>query len=593
MMAISAGCPNGLSEVDEIEEPRWWMGFPVNRSTGNTRSLPYVVLPIWFAVVASTAAWSHSAEQPAQSAATSPPESQPRGVKVEGKKKAVERGGRVFGSPDVFQLHLQLPSTAMERMQADHRPYERGVLTEAGQPPWESVGVKLKGAAGSFQDFSGKPGFTINLDKFRKKQSFDGLDKFHLNNSVQDETYLNEWLGSEIFRLAGYPAPRVSHALVRLNDGQPSLYVLRESYGVKLLERFFQNPNGNLYDGGFVQDLDAELEKDSGDGVDDHSDLKGLVEALRQEDPEARIQDIERCLDVERFIDFMALEEMICHWDGYSANTNNYRLYFDPETRKAIFMPHGMDQIFGDTSMGLFDMNGSLVARQILGSDRWRARYRQRILELMPIFVPANDLIARVDAAAARLKPAIEELGEEAVANHQRQIGDLKQRLRERSLRIVEQFQEEEPVPLSFGGGDSILLPEWSPAADNDQIAIDTQTTGEGVEVLRVRVPSEQPGAGSWRRSLLLARGNYQVTGRFRVLGLKRLDENQAETLVTGTNFEEQWKAVDGSQDWSEFVIGIQVREDRRAVEARLGIRVSEGELQIDRSSLRIVRLGQ
>ena len=78
------------------------------------------------------------------------------------------------------------------------------------------MALKLKGAAGSFREWDDRPALTLNMGKLRKGGAYHGLVKFHLNNSVQDETYLHEWLCSDLFRRApGVPAPRkrVTHAL--------------------------------------------------------------------------------------------------------------------------------------------------------------------------------------------------------------------------------------------------------------------------------------------------------------------------------------------------------------------------------------------
>ena len=80
----------------------------------------------------------------------------------------------------------------------------------------------------------------------------------------------------------------------------------------------FGDATGNFYDGGFVQDINADLEKDSGQGPDDHSDLRALQAACLEPDPEKRWPAIEERLDVDAFVSFMALELMTCHWDGYT-----------------------------------------------------------------------------------------------------------------------------------------------------------------------------------------------------------------------------------------------------------------------------------
>jgi spore coat protein CotH len=132
-----------------------------------------------------------------------------------------------------------------------------------GEAPLTDVAVKLKGAAGSFQELDGKPAFTLNVGKFLKGQEFHRLRKFHLNNSAQDESYTSEWLCASICRDLGLPATRVAHARVWLNDRDLGLYVLKEGFDRNFLRRNFTHPGGNLYDGGFCQEIDAELERDA------------------------------------------------------------------------------------------------------------------------------------------------------------------------------------------------------------------------------------------------------------------------------------------------------------------------------------------
>jgi hypothetical protein len=82
---------------------------------------------------------------------------------------------------------------------------------------WKDVGVHLKGNYGTFQGVDGKPSLTLNFDKFVRNQKFHGLDKFHLNNSVSDPSYMTELLCRELFLTAGVPTARVTHARLEIN----------------------------------------------------------------------------------------------------------------------------------------------------------------------------------------------------------------------------------------------------------------------------------------------------------------------------------------------------------------------------------------
>ena len=92
-------------------------------------------------------------------------------------------------------------------------------------------------------------------------------------------------------------------------------------------------------------------------------ELRAIVEACRLTDMKDRWSRLEQLVDIDDFVRYIALETMVCHWDGYCLNRNNYRIYFEP-TKKARFIPHGMDQCFGDTGLSVLDAPHAMVVRE-------------------------------------------------------------------------------------------------------------------------------------------------------------------------------------------------------------------------------------
>ncbi|NBV45673.1 MAG: hypothetical protein EBR86_08555 [Planctomycetia bacterium] len=195
-------------------------------------------------------------------------------------------------------------------------------------------------------------------------------------------------------------------------DGRDlGIHVLKEALDRDFLERHFDRPDGNLYDGNGV-DLDELTERDEGRSGPPGADVARLVAACRTEDPAA----IGDCLDVDAFIDFMALEMMTGHWDGYTVGRNNYRLYFDPaRDGRALFIPHGMDQLYGEPGAAILELPGTLAAGAVMGVPEWRARFREQVRRRLPLFDPA-ELLPAIDAVAGRLRPAVAETGGESLA---------------------------------------------------------------------------------------------------------------------------------------------------------------------------------
>lgn len=505
-----------------------------------------------------------------------------------GQNDVGERGELLFGER-VHDIQIEISESTMREVEADHRPYGRTKLTINGET-FSSTGLKLKGAAGSYRHFDEKPAFTINLDKFRKKQSYDGIDKFHLNNAAQDETFMHEWLGSEMFKAVGYPYPRVGHAWVTLNEGEKRLYVVRENYNPKLLGRFFSDSKGNLYDGGFLQDIDAELEKDAGDGDDERLDLAKLRDALSSEDYSERLVQVPRLIDMNRFLTFMAMERLLCHWDGYTCNTNNYRLYFEPKSGQAVFMPHGMDQLFGGLDMDMFEYSSPMLSDFVMGSNEWRQRYRQVAKQVVEK-LSRMDWDQIIERKGRVLLAVIEAFPQEETNGFRDRIDDLKGRVRERFRILEEQLAVEEPKPSSLALNEPMQLTDWYENKDRDEIEVRIPESNQKSKI-RITVPKDGEGYGGIERSELVTRGTYKFSCRFRLTSVQPLEDAE-ETMVWRLSSNEEWVRLGNSDNWQEFTIETRVIEDQRRLVMGIAIRAKRGVLTIDPDSLQLTKTAE
>jgi spore coat protein H len=482
-----------------------------------------------------------------------------------------------FEEGRIPRLRIEINPQQLQRLREDARRYAEATVVEEGGATLGRVALKLKGAAGSFRDINDRPALTLNTDKFVPGQRFHDLEKFHLNNSVQDASYLNEWICWKLCQQAGMPAPRVTHARVWLNNRDLGLYVLKEGFDKRFLKRHFADTHGNLYDGGFLMDIDANLEKDLGDGPDDHSDVKTLAAACREPQPEARWRLIAERLDVEAYLNFMALERLGCHWDGYSCNRNNYRLYFDPKTKRSYFLPHGMDQMFGDPNFSLFDNNGPIVSNAVLGNPQWRAAYRKRIVALQPLYAPEK-LIALADQAAGRLKPVLEAIDRGQAAAHANQVRELRDRLTARSRAIAEQLLRAEPLPLEFNAQGRVeLATGWAPAQESTDAKLSVvERDGRPVELVVEAGPSGRCVA-SWRQRVLLAQGNYRFEARIVANKLDPLVEAQGTGAGLRISGGMRDNKVVGDEPPRVVGYDFQVTEPQRIVELVAEVRAKSG----------------
>lgn len=292
----------------------------------------------------------------------------------------------------------------VEQLRREPRKYAN-CSVQVGDTIYRDVGIHIKGAAGSSRPWDDKPALTLSFDKTDAKQRFRGLDKIHLNNSVQDPRYMTEILCAEMFLAAGVPTARATHVLVELNGRKVGLYVLKEGYDSAFLKRNFGGNNGNLYDGGFLVDIDGELKRTHGSSdVADRADLKAAAIACRERDLAQRFAKVDKLVDIDRFMKMSAIEVLTWHWDGYAMHRNNYRVYHDLKSDKLVVIPHGMDQLWWDPNGSIQPRFEGLIARKLMETGEGKERYRKAFSDMLNQVHKTEELHGKIDKLLGRLK---------------------------------------------------------------------------------------------------------------------------------------------------------------------------------------------
>jgi spore coat protein H len=549
---------------------------------------------------------------PASPTPAPPSATEPKAPKVP-KAPRPDESIAFFRDGVVPHLRILISDAELRKLREKNREYVRCTVAEDDRKQYERVAIHLKGAAGSFRNIDDKPALTLNFDKFHEDQEFHSLDKLHLNNSVQDPSYLNELICSELFLSAGIPAPRVTHARVTLNGRDLGFYVLKEGFNKRFLKRHFSDADGNLYEGGFVQDVDGSPRLQNGKGTPDGSDVRALVAACREPDPTKRWQQLEQLLDVDKFLTFMALELMTCHWDGYCNNRNNYRFYFEPKSGKVQFLPHGMDQMFGDPNFPILNVGTSVVGRAVLSNPDWRHRYRERITALMREFVPPTRLQQRVDQHFLRLRPVVAELGPDAAKQFEQRAQDFRNRIaaratalvrlnsvpeirtvgpRQPTLRMVEPTDVGPARPVAFSTDGVAALAGWSPQAETDDTGFERQDrTGTRGGRLSITIGMSGRGVASWRTKVKLPPGKYRFEGMARTISVTPLTDDQGTGAGLRISGSVRTNQLVGTVGWTELAHPFEVVEAVPEVQLVAELRGAAGSVVFDLSSLRLVQV--
>ncbi len=275
-----------------------------------------------------------------------------------------------------------------------------------------NVGVRKKGFFGSLSET--KPSLKVKFSEYDDAQRFSGLQRMTLNNAISDASYVKQCIGYDLFTQAGVPAPRCNFATVEVNGENMGLYVHVESIKKRFIARHFDDNDGNLYEGalsdfraGWIDTFQKKTNKD----IADRSDINALVPIMNADDSQF-LSDVDRIVDVDRFITMWAAELLMMHADGYARNTNNFYMYNDPTTGKFSFIPWGIDSImFGDATLPWEDTRPPVAAwaegvlsRRLYNVPEMRTRYFTKLNELLATIWDEDALHAEINRMEALIE---------------------------------------------------------------------------------------------------------------------------------------------------------------------------------------------
>lgn len=89
--------------------------------------------------------------------------------------------------------------------------------------------------------------FKIEFDHYDSSKTYYGLDKLCLNNIIQDNTYMKDFLIYQMMNYAGVPAPLCSYVYITVNGEDWGLYLAVEGIEESFLQRNYGKSYGELY----------------------------------------------------------------------------------------------------------------------------------------------------------------------------------------------------------------------------------------------------------------------------------------------------------------------------------------------------------
>ena len=169
------------------------------------------------------------------------------GIQAQAKTMGYE--DRLFDTSKVHTIDIVIDDWDAFLQTAQSEEYSVCSVVIDGEA-FKNVGIRGKGNTSlstvSSMD-SDRYSFKIEFDQYDSTKSYYGLDKLSLNNLIQDNTMMKDYLVYQMMNEFGAAAPLCSYVYITVNGEDWGLYLAVEAVEESFLQRNYGNDYGELY----------------------------------------------------------------------------------------------------------------------------------------------------------------------------------------------------------------------------------------------------------------------------------------------------------------------------------------------------------
>lgn len=313
--------------------------------------------------------------------------------------------------------------------------------------------------------------FKVEFDRYDSSVTYHGLDKLCLNNIIQDNTYMKDYLCYRLMAEMGVASPLCSYVYVSVNGSDWGLYLAVEGIEESFLQRNYGSDYGELYKPdsqsmgggrgngkGFDMD-DFDPAENAGDNakpdgkgggrdgmnssddtllkyIDDDpdsysnifdnaktdiskSDKKRLIAALKTLSGD----EPEQAVDVDAVIRYFVVHNFVLNFDSYTGSMiHNYYLYEDD--RQMQMIPWDYNLAFGafqsaggatslvnypiDDPVSGGDTSDRPMLAWIFQNEEYTELYHKYFAELISTVFDSGDFVQEFDSVVQMISPYVE-----------------------------------------------------------------------------------------------------------------------------------------------------------------------------------------
>lgn len=288
-----------------------------------------------------------------------------------GRENAPQASGyetRLFDRERVHTVDIRMEDWDAFLETAAEEKYAPCTLVIDGET-FPNVGLRVKG--NNSRRLTGQYG----LKRYSLKAEFDhynhgsyyGLDKFSLDASFQDNSYLKTWITYDMMRYMQVPSPLCSYVWVTVNGDGWGLFLAVEEPEEAFARRNFGADHGQLYKPDYrslnAENADVHLRYNGDDPKDYDNIFRNAKFPVTAED-ERRIiralkilstgEDLQSAVNVDEVLRYFTVQVFVVNMDSYLGKTgHNYFLY--EQDGILSILPWDYNLAFATYSLGMPD----------------------------------------------------------------------------------------------------------------------------------------------------------------------------------------------------------------------------------------------
>lgn len=274
---------------------------------------------------------------------------------------------RLFDSSRVHIIDIQVEDWGAFVEDAEKEAYLPCTAVIDGEE-FEQIGLRAKG--NNSLRLTGEYGLSryslkLEFDQFLDGGNYYGLDKFSLDASFQDNSYLKTYMAYQMMAFMQVPAPLCSYVWVTVNGVDWGLFLAVEEPEEAFARRNFGNDYGKLYKPDYrslnEQNADIALQyiddsPDSYPGIFENAkfktspaDQQRVIEALKTL---STGENLEGAVNVDQVLRYFTVQVFVMNWDSYLGHTgHNYFLY--EQDGVLSMLPWDYNLAFGTYALGM------------------------------------------------------------------------------------------------------------------------------------------------------------------------------------------------------------------------------------------------